>query len=191
MASFLFTLASVVIQNTRSKHKDTDYIVFTMKVGASAPQTQVKYLGDDNSGTFPINLTFADVELEPGNHFVFNYMIVNAGSAKAAEVEAALQRTAAAWANGQGPIAANLTGALQDGQTWFNVELQTILNPNSCDGMVAAEQNHLTYEQLISMLGGTIFNQHTHHPGVHSPSGCGPNSQYTVNYEIWQNFPLQ
>jgi hypothetical protein len=68
----------------------------------------------------------------------------------------------------------------EDEQTWINDELKTILNPDSCDGMVAAEQNHLTYEALTSLLSNNIFRHTTNPPGVRSPSGCGPNSQYMV-----------
>jgi hypothetical protein len=190
MPSFFFSVVSATIINTRSKHKDTDYLVFTVQVGASAPQTQVKYLGDLNSGNYPINLAFLGIDLEPGNQFVFNYMIVNAGSAKQGVAEEALQKASVAWANGQGPTSNNLTGALEDGQTWFNDELKGVLNPSSCDGMVAAEQDHFTYEDLTSMLSNNIFNHQTHHPGVRSPSGCGPNSQYSVTWEIDLNQPL-
>jgi hypothetical protein len=152
----------------------------------------VKYLGDLNSGNYPIDLAILGVVLEPGNQFVFNYLIVNAGSANQAQAEAGLKRASAAWANGQGPASTNLTGALQDGQTWFNDELKGILNPESCDGMVAAEQDHLTYEYVTSMLNSNgAFNHQTHHPGVRSPSGCGPNSQYTVTWEIDRNEPLE
>ena len=190
MPSFFFSVVSVTIANTRSKHKDTDYLVFTVQVGTSTPNTQVKPLGELNSGSYPINLAFLGIDLEPGNQFVFNYMIVNAGSAKPGEITTALQNASVAWASGQGPASNNLTGALEDGQTWFNDELKSILNPSSCDGMVAAEQDRFTYEQLISMLSNNIFNHQTHHPGVRSPSGCGPNSQYTVTWEIDQNEPL-
>jgi hypothetical protein len=190
MPSFSFIVVSATITNTRSKHKDTDYLFFRLQVGTSAPQTQFRPLGDLNSGSYPIDLAILGVDLEPGNQFVFNYMIVNAGSAKQGDVEMALQKASADWANGEGPASNNLTGALEDGQTWFNDELKTILNPSSCDGMVAAEQDHFTYEELTSMLSNNIFNHQTHHPGVRSPSGCGPNSQYTVTWEIDQNEPL-
>lgn len=191
MPSFSFYVVSATIQNTRSKHKDTDYVVLGLKVGASAPQTMVKYWGDFNSGNYPIDLAILGVDLEPGNQFVFNYLIVNAGSSKPAQAEAALQKASVAWANGQGPASTNLIGALADGQPWFNEELSSILNPNSCDGMVAAEQDHFTYEYVTSMLNSNgAFSHQTHHPGVRSPSGCGPNSQYTVTWEIDQNEPL-
>ena len=177
-------IESFVIKNTRSKHKDTDYIVFLLKIGTSAPQTDFKYLGDVNSGTFPVNLRFSSYPVNTGDQVVVNYMIVNAGSTKPGAAQTALQNAAIAWASGQGPASKNFIGALQDGQTWFNDELKSILNHNSCDGMVAAEQDHFTYDDLTSLVANGTHTQPTNHPGIRSPSGCGPNSQYTVTWSI-------
>ncbi len=191
MPSFSFYLVSTDIKNTRSKHKDTDYLVVNVKVGLLAPQIAVKSLGNLNSGNLAIDVALLGIDLEPGIPFVFNYLIVNAGSASEGNVFAALENASILWSNGQGgPASANLTGALEDGQTWFNDELKSVLNPNSCDGMVAAEQNHLTYEALTSMLSNDSFRHTTNHPGVRSPSGCGPNSQYMVTWEIDKDEPL-
>src|ERR1700722_19460146 len=150
MPAFTFSILSTTIKNTRSKHKDTDYLFVNVTVGDLA-RTTFRYLGDINSGEVSLDLQLQRIDLEPGVPFIFNYMIVNAGSASENDVNVALKNASIAWANGQGPASANLTGALEDGQNWFNDELESILNPNSCDGMVAAEQNHLTYEDLISM----------------------------------------
>ena len=120
----------------------------------------------------------------------FNYLIVNAGSASSPQVEAALQAAGGAWADGQGPASTNLVGALQDRQPWFNQELKNILNPKSCDGMVAAEQDHFQYSDLAAMLVNGPFRHETNHPGVRSPSGCGPNSQYSVTWEIDPDAPI-
>jgi hypothetical protein len=191
MPSFSFYIVSTDIKNTRSKHKDTDYLLVNVQVGLLGPNLAFRQLGDLDSGNFSINLALLGIDIEPGIPFVFNYLIVNAGSASEGDVHSALQNASNLWANGQGgPASANLTGALEDGQTWFNDELKSILNPNSCDGMVAAEQNHLTYESLTSMLSNNIFRHTTNHPGVRSPSGCGPNSQYTVTWEIDQDEPI-
>jgi hypothetical protein len=75
-------------------------------------------------------------------------------------------------------------GALNDEQPWFNNELKNILNSKSCDGMVAAEQDHFQYADLAAMTANGAFIHQTNHPGVRSPSGCGPNSIYVVNWRI-------
>ena len=150
------------------------------------PQTTIQFLGTVNSGAHETGLGFFGVELGVEDQFTLNYLIVNAGSTSSAKAQTALEQVGAAWANGQGPVSTNFVGALQDGQTWLSDELKTILNPKSCDGMVAAEQDHLSYGDLTSLLAKGPFTRQTHHPGVRSPSGRGPNSQYTVSWTIYQ-----
>jgi hypothetical protein len=190
MSLFSFFIVNANILNTRSKHEDTDYLALTVKVGNNT-QFAFKALGNHNSGSFAINLAILGVDLEPGASLVFNYMIVNAGSTNASAAQTALKAAGAAWANGAGPASTNLVGALQDGQTFFTTELKNILNTKSCDGMVAAEQNHFTYQQLTGMMTNNILAHQTHHAGVLSPGGCGPNSQYNIGWEIDEQTPLQ
>ena len=117
MSSFSFYIVSTDIKNTRSKHKDTDYLIVNVKVGLLAPNLAFKPLNDLDSGNFSINLALLGIDIEPGIPFVFNYLIVNAGSASEGDVFGALQNASILWANGQGgPASANLTGALEDGQ---------------------------------------------------------------------------
>lgn len=186
MPYFSFQIQQINIKNTRSKHEDTDYLAFTLKLGVLDPQTVFQSLGNHNSGLIETGLGFQGIELGLADQFTFNYMIVNAGSTTPAKAEAALQAAGAAWANGQGPASTNLVGALEDSQPWFNNELRSILNLNGCDGMVAAEQDHFSYGDLVSMLVKGPFTHTTNHPGVRSASGCGPNSQYTVTWNIDQ-----
>lgn len=185
MPFFSFTIQSVNIQNTRSKHLDTDYVAVTFKLGSQAPEFEFQFLGNVNSGIHPAAPSLGiEIEIGTNDQCIFNYLIVNAGSTTSAKAQAALEHAGAAWASGQGPASNNFVGALQDGQTWFTDELKNILNTNSCDGMVAAEQNRLTYNELVSLVSNGPHTVQTHHPGVRSPSGCGPNSQYTVTWVI-------
>jgi|GEM_PF-6788218 len=66
---FTFTLDSFQITDTRSLHKDTDYVSFTLVVnpqgGKGKPQTLKKSMGDLNNGTFPVNLSFPNVTVNP------------------------------------------------------------------------------------------------------------------------------
>lgn len=187
MAQFSFAVDSVTIQNTRSKHKDTDYLVCTLRVLGQAPLVPVVlFLGDLNSGTHPIEQQLPAINLEPGDQCVFNYLIVNAGSFNGADVANALINASVDWANGQGPPSTNFTGALEDGQTFFNQELTAVLKSNTCDGMVAAEQDHFTFDDLNSVGPPQAVTHEVHHSGIRSPSGCGPNSQYTVKWGMLQ-----
>ncbi len=195
MPYFSFSIVSVNIQNTRSKHLDTDYLAFTLKLGQLDAQTEVVFLGNLNSGVHTRGpdqryVWFDSYEVSMYDSLMLNYMIVNAGSTTMAKTQTALEQAGAAWAAGQGPSSSNFVGALQDGQNWFTDQLKGILNPHSCDGMVAAEQDNFHLGDLNRFITQGTFTQQTHHPGVRSPSGCGPNSHYTVTWSISPSGPL-
>jgi hypothetical protein len=182
MALFTFTLASFGITNTRSKHEDTDYVAFTLRLGSLDPQTVFKPMGNVNNGTHQVELSFNGIEVDQDDTVLFNYLIVNAGSATEAQVESELRTVGAAWANGQGPTPPQMTSALGADLAWFNSELKGILK-STCDGMVAAEQSRFLYGDLLQLIPSNIVSHQTVHAGTHSPSGCGNNSQYTVNWQ--------
>jgi len=187
--SFYFVIDSVFVKKSRSKHKDTNYLVSSLLVNGSPTQTALfAFLHDQDSGLYQINQSLDFIDLGPGDEVIFNYMIVNAGSANAANVQSRLISTSSAWASGEGPNPANFTGALEDGDTFFTSNLASILNPKSCDGMVAAEQDHLSFDIDLSPLLRDQSQPHSvHQPGVRSPSGCGDNSDYTVNWHIFSS----
>ena len=176
MAKFNLTVDSFGITQTRSKHEDTNFIGLTWKPGSLGATTVFQPLGNVNNGTHSVNLSLSGIDINQDDSFVFNYIIVNAGSANSDEVRAALEAVGAAWANGGGPPAPPLTSADGIDTDYLVAQLNGIFR-STCDGIVAAEQNHLTYGQL------PIAHQ-TPQPGTHSPSGCGNNSQYTVHWHI-------
>ena len=101
---------------------------------------------------------------------------MNAGSANSDQVKAALEATGTAWANGGGPPAPHLASANRVDTDYLVAQLVGIFR-STCDGIVAAEQNQLS-------LGQLPITQNTPQPGTHSPSGCGNNSQYSVQWHI-------
>jgi hypothetical protein len=114
---------------------------------------------------------------------LFQLPDLNAGSASSAEVQTALDNTGTAWANGQGPTPPQLASALGVDLAWFNTQLKGILR-SQCDGMVAAEQSRFLYGDLLRLIPNTTYAHQTAQAGTHSPSGCGNNSQYTVNWHM-------
>jgi hypothetical protein len=175
MANFNITVDSFGITQTRSKHEDTNFIGMTFKLGTKLI-TAFQSLSNVNNGTHPVNLSIPDVEIDTGDSFVFNYLIVNAGSANGDQVRAALEATGTAWANGGGPPAPHLASANGVDTDYLVAQLVGIFR-STCDGIVAAEQNQLSFGQLP-------ITQNTPQPGTHSPSGCGNNSQYSVQWHI-------
>jgi hypothetical protein len=183
MAKFSFTLDSFKITDTRSLHKDTDYVSFTLKVGSGPPQTKVKSMGDVNNGTHQVGLTFSEILVNATDSVTVNYLIVNAGSASRVNVETALEKAGGALANGAfGPLP-QPGSALQALAAWLNTELKSVFKAGSCDGAVAAECGIFPYNALIQNTDKIPFSEQTPHLGTKAPSGClGRNSSYVVNW---------
>jgi hypothetical protein len=178
MGKFNVTVDSFGITQTRSKHEDTNYIGLTLKLGRLAPMpTVVQSLGNVNNGTHAVsNVSYSGIDFGQDDTLVFNYVMVNAGSTNIDQVRAVLGAVGPAWANGGGPPAPHLASANGIDTDYLVAQLVGIFR-STCDGIVASEQNQLVYGQL------PITHQ-TPQPGTHSPSGCGNNSQYTVQWHI-------
>jgi hypothetical protein len=177
MGKYNVAIDSFGITQTRSKHEDTNYIGLTLKLGSLTPMTVVQALGNVNNGTHPVsNVSYNGIDFGQDDTLVFNYVMVNAGSTNIDQARAALEAVGVAWVNGGGPPAPHLASANGIDTDYLVAQLVGIFR-SSCDGIVAAEQNQLVFGQL------PVFQQ-TPQPGTHSPSGCGNNSQYTVQWHI-------
>jgi len=193
-ATFSFTLDSFQITDTRSLHQDTDYVTFTLLVksqnGTGTPKTLKKAMGDVNNGTHSVNLSFSNIVVTPTDTVVLNYLIVNSGHKNPGQVESALESAAGKLATAGGAALGNAIipglGSLLGAAAGFLAnQLVGILTAN-CDGPVAGEQNTFTYNDLIAKAIHGPFNQSTRHPGTNSPTGCGRNSAYVVNWHMIQ-----
>ena len=210
VALYRFSLDSFQIRNTRSVHEDTDYVAFALTIGTGQPQTLQKSMGDLNNGTFSVGLTFGPVPVAAYQPVVVTYLIVNSGHQSQADIDAILTKVAnslasagaqaAASAIGSGvgtlvgasiggtvvPIIGSALGALAG---WLVGEITGILFAN-CDGPVAAQQFPFTGTGLwrATSTGPNAqpapFRSSTDNPGIDSPSGCGSNSDYVVNWSV-------
>ena len=184
MPSFNFTFDSFQITQTRSQHKDTDYVSFTLKVGGGAPQTLVKSMGDVNNGLYTVNLSFTNIPVNTPDSVVLNYMIVNSGGDNRVDVETTMENVGAATANGNGPKFPQLSSALAAGATWFNSGLNRTYR-SLCDGLVAAEQDVFTYNDLVNKASTNPFHQSTPQPGINTVHGCNTKlSAYVANWHM-------
>ena len=183
MPAYSFTFNSFQITQTRSQHKDTDYISFTLKVGIGSPQTLVKSMGDVNNGNHTVNVAFTNVTVDPSDNVVMNYMIVNS-QVDRVDVETTMEKLGAATANGDSGLTfSNFTSALNTGATWFNNGLTSTFK-SLCDGILAAEQDSFDYPTLVSTASANPFTQSTPHTGLQAVSGC--NTQRSAYVVKWQ-----
>jgi hypothetical protein len=189
MPLFTFSLDSFQITQTRSAHKDTDYVIFTVKTSSEgrAESFPVKPLGDLNNGTFNIGFDSADNTIYPDSPVVLNYLIVNS-SMDINMVTGALATISEDLADGP-PLGLPLfTSALQLVSKQFASQLNPIFKSGSCDGLVAAEQVNLTYEELLSYTARSpYFQQATSHIGAVAPNGCNSKpSAYVTHWSMKQ-----
>lgn len=198
--AFSFTIDNFVITETRSRHEDTDYVSSTLMLqnadGTGTPKTITKAMGNLNNGTFPVALTFPNIVVSPGQSVQWSYSIVNAGNAPASKVESGLETvgnqllsTEAKFIISGAVTAGSLLGlagtAVASVVAIFATSLEGMLTAN-CDGPVAAEAHTFAYADLVTDTATGPFLNITHHPGQNSPSGCGENSSYFVNWHIDQ-----
>ena len=195
MAVFTFTLDSFQITDTRSRHEDTDYVTYTLLVkaqdGSGTPRMLTKYMGDVNNGVHSVNLSFSNVQVNPTDTVILNYLIVNSGHKAASQITSTIESTASKLATQGGTLLGNaivpgIGGSLLGAAAgWLAGELLGILTAN-CDGPVAMEQDVLKYSDLIANTAQGQFKHSTKHPGTNSPTGCGSNSVYIVNWHMIQ-----
>jgi hypothetical protein len=195
MAAFTFTLDSFQITDTRSLHNDTDYVTYTLLVkaqdGSGTPRMLTKSMGDVNNGVHAVNLSFSNVQVNPTDTVVLNYLIVNSGHKSPSQVISAVESTATKLATQGGALLGNaivpgIGGSILGAAAgWLAGELLGILTAN-CDGPVAAEQDVLKYSDLIADTAHGQFTHSTKHPGTDSARGCGSNSVYIVNWHMLQ-----
>ena len=186
MPLFQFSLNTMQITDTRSTHKDTDWVSFTLKVGTATLVSTSRPMGDLNNGTFDIGLSFSRITINPGDTVVLNYLIINSGGPSSADT---IQDTLKLLGNRLASSfnLPSLTSSLELVASQFYQELGPIINEKSCDGLVAAEQNAFSYEQLLSDTSDfPYFTQSTSHTGV-TTRGCNSRpSAYVVNWSMAQ-----
>ena len=185
--TFAFALDSFEIDNTLSKHEDTDYVVFTIRAGNSNSYFLHKALGNVNNGVHQIGLSPGNISVDQTDSVLINYLIVNAGSASAADVDQAMQLTAGKLAAGDLPGLPRLSSLTIEFADWFKQQLGAILK-SPCDGVVAAEQNTFTYSDLVSRTSQPpFFTQRTSHSGPIPGPDCNSRpSLYVVDWSMKQ-----
>ena len=186
MPIFSIVLDTFQITQTRSAHKDTDYVSVTLQIGGGkATQSVCTPMGNLNNGTFSPAVGFPAVDIPEGAPVVINYLILNS-SAKDSEVEPGLQELGSRIATTSVVSPPPLASCLEQIATTFAQEIASITNHPSCDGLVAAEQNSLTYEQLMMYANQSpYFSQTTPHTGTRAPGNCNSKpSAYAVTWTI-------
>ncbi|MGP6159935.1 MAG: hypothetical protein ACLPYS_20970 [Vulcanimicrobiaceae bacterium] len=202
---YTFSIPSLVIDNTRSLHEDTDYVSLTLAVGTNPPQTKTLKIGNVNNGTHTVGLSFDGISVPAGQNAVLTYAVVNNGHASEADVESALEKAGDALGQKAAQAAASAIGGLVGAELgasigtaavpvlgtalgviagWLVGELSGIVFAD-CDGPVAAGVHIFTAADLAGeTAGGAVLSATDHSPGTNSAWGCGSNSDYYVTWSV-------
>ena len=194
-----FTMNSLSISNTRSRHNDTDVVHIGVTVGANDTVFVTKKLGDLNNGTHAVGLSIeADIP-DDDTIVVFSYLVNNSGhggddsETKTAQsvlstiADAIITHkadTAEAVAVGTivVPVLVSMVAAVAGILALTEAGLLLFAN---CDGPVAAGAYRFTCSDLIKRTAaGQKIPEITDHPGVDSPDGCGSNSHYSTTCTV-------
>jgi hypothetical protein len=169
MPKYTFSIDNYVIRETRSLHNDTNHVAVALSVNGQmvggGPQT--KFMGNQNNGTFPVDLSFPDVEVPANAVVTMAYEIINSGHSPSAVADA-------------------LKAALESGITKSAGKLVDLVFAN-CDGPITPPHGRqIVWKDgaLESISSGTTFTDKQNEPGNDSPHGCGSNSHYIVQYSV-------
>jgi hypothetical protein len=99
---YSFAVDSFVIHNTRSRHRDTDYISASVAIAGKPTYKARQKLGDLNNGTFRTAINFKDVPVADNETAVFSYAIVNSGHTNPTAAEKTLEQAVSTLAE-KGP----------------------------------------------------------------------------------------
>ncbi len=168
-------------------------------------------LGDLGEGHNPVgmNMALTDIDVPDGGSMGIVFIVMNKGSwSGQGTIESALNTVCAgiigALASGQ--LAGVATSGTAATATAAAVPPAAIAIPLweaalavigvaaimegldlllvDCDGWVVNATMQIGRVELDQAASQTIWQWSTQYPGSDSPVGCGPNSNYTVNYEI-------
>ena len=189
---YIFRLENFRITNTRSRHNDTNYVVFSIKIGDQQPLNRNKSMGDVNNGIHDVGLEFGPVLIDdPNTEVVLNYIIVNHGHS-GDNVEGALNSASDELLKPenigkimQAGSEGGLWGLIAAGAFVGVVEIVKILTGADCDGPVAADQISVSGALLYDWAGILGLHSDTrYYPGIDSAVGCGSNSKYYVTWSV-------
>jgi hypothetical protein len=184
--TYVFRLEKFHINETRAFQNDTDTVTLALNVGARHYETQVRHMGDVNDGDHAVDLKFEPVTADtPSTPVVLNYLILNAGHADTAKLEAAV-KSAADGLLGEAtkaplPIWAKLGVMVGKELTDFLLGLAF----EDHDGWVAGDQIVVDGATLERWTAATGTHRETReYRGANSPTGGKSSSKYTVTWSV-------
>lgn len=211
---YSFSVDNVGATTARSVEEDTDVGTITITAGnwPPVPKTEIFQVDIlDGSNYQPQELALSNVKVDLCEHVIFGYEIANKANARDIDIVDekfsienvssiiagdALKSISKQLGNGVQfitaveiaslgvPVMGSALAILAD---WLTSQLGDILKSGHCDGPVAAEVAVIPGREIFANTLNGLHKVSTVHPGKESPDGCGPTSEYTVDWSIGKN----
>jgi hypothetical protein len=207
---YSFSIDNVRADTARSVEEDTDVGTVTLTAGnwPSVSTTEIFQVDILDGGNYQPQELACNLEVDLCEHVIFGYQISNKANARQIDIvdeKFSLENvssviagdalksvskqldsgvhyiTAVEIASLGVPVMGSVLAILAG---WLVSELGDILKSGHCDGVVAVELAVISGRDLFA---NTLNERHkvtTVHPGIESPWGCGPTSEYTVEWSI-------
>ncbi|WP_194833312.1 hypothetical protein [Nocardia sp. XZ_19_369] len=210
MGIYTFTLEQFHIDNTRSRHEDTNTVQFRLAVGNRSLGSHSFSAGDVNNGDHVVGLRFDRVVLAgSATPAVISYVIFNgdtgdirggmdglSGQVADRAMDSLRQQVRQPGVHADVPeldYTAEGNASIADGDNWagfvmrrIGLSLHDFVFPN-CDGFVvigSVAKDKFAWDRAVDAAGGTTCRVTIRYPGYDSPHGCGSNSDYTVTWSV-------
>lgn len=207
MNLYTFTLEKLHIDNTRSRHNDTDTVSLTVEVGKGPMHSKTLSMGDVNNGDHGIGLEFQLLIADTTVPFVVSYAVYNGDTSKLPKALSDLTQATAANAlddildpspptsgpadYGSGPDGGDPWNEPGSANVGWLTELSYLgiadfIFPD-CDGFVAMDTLGTKVETLNQAIDGSsngLLRKSVRYPGTNSAAGCGSNSDYTITWSV-------
>jgi hypothetical protein len=207
--AYTFTLPKFTCNKMRSNNwlgteRDTDYAYLSVMVNNGAPTAVTQKIGTvDSNSTYKTTLSIPSINIADNDNVTIQYHIINSSSSDDQAIQILKQigeklgSTVATWlvTTGVGALGAALGAAVGTGifplvgtalgaiVGWVLSQIWTQLDAN-CDGPVAGALHFYTGAQLRLMTANAPFVSSEDNPGQSSPTGCGNNSDYVVEWSV-------
>ncbi len=195
-AAFIFRIENIQIHHTRSRHEDTLFTSAGVRVGGASYPVMTKQMGDSNDGIHEVGIEFGPITI-PNDANVpvnFTFEVMNNGHDK--DVAEKLKQRIVEMHQ---KLIIDASRSLTDGAFGLEVPSELTLiagNPLvdwflrsvilvNCDGICAADQISMSADQMFEATkSASTIRRTIRYKGYNSPTGCGPNSDYSVTWSI-------
>ena len=197
MDRYSLIVEQFTIHDTRALHNDTLWLNVSAFVDGDLVNSWSDKLGDFNNGTYFTPQSVRDhpptVINDPQSKVQFIFQLVNNGNVPSGQLSGRVAATADQLAGITSNVAGvvGLAAAVASGYVWAAIAIEGFANlwswlDTDCDGPVAVDQVSGPRYWLDARTENVAhaIQVTRNYPGSNSPTGCGSNSNYDVEWSL-------